>query len=75
MVLYDRSNGSDQITGGKLTFSDGSSVNVPPLPNYGTPLTVSFSKRTVTSMTFTVTTVSAATRNVGLAEIQVEAPR
>ncbi|GID96200.1 hypothetical protein Adi01nite_56120 [Amorphoplanes digitatis] len=75
VVLYDRSNGSDQITGGKLTFSDGSSVNVPPLPNYGTPLTVSFSKRTVTSMTFTVTTVSAATRNVGLAEIQVEAPR
>ncbi|MEU7909277.1 PIG-L family deacetylase [Actinoplanes sp. NPDC049118] len=75
VVLYDRSNGSDQVTGGKLTFSDGSSVVVPSLPNYGTPLTVTFTKRTVTEMTFTATKVSATTRNVGLAEIQVEAAR
>ncbi len=75
VVLYDRPNGNDQVTGGKLTFSDGSSVTVPALPNNGTGYTVTFAKRTVTAMTFTATAVSGTTRNVGLAEIQVEVAR
>jgi hypothetical protein len=72
VILYDRPNGNDQVTAGTLTFSDGSSVTVPALPNNGSGYTVSFGKRTVTSMTFTATAVSGTTRNVGLAEIQVE---
>ncbi len=75
VTLYDRANGNDQVTGGKLTFSDGSSVTVPALPNNGTGLTVTFSKRTVTDLTFTVTAVGAKTLNVGLSEIQVEAAK
>ncbi|MFC7530296.1 PIG-L family deacetylase [Actinoplanes sp. GCM10030250] len=75
VVLHDRPNGNDQITGGTLTFSDGSTVTVPALPNNGGAQTITFGKRTVTGMTFTVTKVSATTANVGLAEIQVETAR
>jgi hypothetical protein len=70
-VLFDRPNSNDFITGGVLTFSDGSSVNVPPLHNDGSGLEIGFTRRTVTSMRFTVTAVSATTQNVGLAEVQV----
>jgi len=71
VVLFDRPNSNDFITGGVLTFSDGSSVNVPPLNNDGTGLEIGFTRRTVTSVRFTVTAVSATTQNIGLAEIQV----
>lgn len=70
VVLYDRPNAGDQATGGTLTFSDGSSVAVGALPNDGIPLTVAFAPRSVTSIRFTVTTVSATTASVGLAEIE-----
>ncbi|WP_189334550.1 DUF7402 domain-containing protein [Actinoplanes ianthinogenes] len=75
VVLYDRPNTNDQITGGTLKFSDGSTVTVPALPNTGGGYTVSFPKRITTSVIFTVTKVSSTTRNVGLAEIQVEPAR
>jgi len=42
VVLYDRPNATDQITGGTLTFSDGSSVAVGSLANDGSPVTVAF---------------------------------
>jgi LmbE family N-acetylglucosaminyl deacetylase len=71
VVLYDRPNTSDQITAATLSFSDGSSVTVGSLNNAGGATTVSFSARTVTSLTLTVTGVSGSTQNVGLAEIQV----
>lgn len=71
VVLFDRPNGDDQITGGTLTFSDGSSVNVGALNNNGTATTVTFSARTVTSARLTVTSVSGSSLNVGLAEMQV----
>jgi len=71
VVLYDRPNLVDQATGGTLTFSDGSSVVVGPLPNDGSPLVVTFSPRSVTGMRFTVTKVLKGTVNVGLAEIEV----
>jgi LmbE family N-acetylglucosaminyl deacetylase len=71
IVLYDRPNLDDQVTAGRLTFSDGSSVPVGALNNNGTAVTVNFPARTVRSVRFTVTSVSASTQNVGLAEIQV----
>lgn len=71
VVLYDRPNLSDQVTGGTLTFSDGSTVNVPALNNDGSATTVTFSSKTTTTLLFTITSVSSTTQNVGLAEIQV----
>ncbi|WP_336628960.1 MULTISPECIES: DUF7402 domain-containing protein [unclassified Microbacterium] len=76
VVLYDRPNSDDQITGGTLTFSDGSSVAVGALTNTsgsagsaaGVPVT--FPARTVTWARLTVDKVSATTHNVGLAEFE-----
>ncbi|MCL0138160.1 hypothetical protein M2T37_28165, partial [Klebsiella pneumoniae] len=68
--LYDRPNLSDQITGGTLTFSDGSSVSVPSLNNDGSGVTVSFAPRSVTWVRLTVGSVRAGTSNVGLAEFE-----
>ena len=74
VVLFDRPNGSDQVTGGTLTFSDGSTVAVPSLDNAGGAVTVSFTARTTSSLRFTVNSVSAGTSNVGLAELQAWTP-
>lgn len=72
VVLYDRPNTDDRVTGGQLTWSiGGTAVNVPSLANAGTATTVNFTTRTVTSLTFTVSSVSSTTHNVGLAEIEV----
>ncbi|TFV86358.1 hypothetical protein E4P40_12990 [Blastococcus sp. CT_GayMR20] len=70
IVLHDRPNANDQITGGTLTFADGSTVAVPALANDGSATTVSFPARSTTSVRLTITAVSATTGNVGLAEIQ-----
>jgi hypothetical protein len=71
IVLYDRPNPSDQITGGNIQFSDGSSVTVAALPNDGSACTLSFPAKTATWLQLNITSVSATTTNVGLAEIQV----
>lgn len=71
VVLFDRPNTSDFITGGTLTFSDGSSVPVPSLVNGGGALEVAFAPRTVSWVKFTVGSTSDTTDNVGLAEMQV----
>ncbi|HSB97400.1 MAG TPA: PIG-L family deacetylase, partial [Spongiibacteraceae bacterium] len=71
VVLFDRPNANDFITGGTLTFSDGTSVPVAALNNGGEGLEVRFSPRAVTSVKFTVTSASAVSENVGLSEIQV----
>ena len=71
VFLFDRPNGVDQVTGGVLTFSDGSSVLVPALANDGSVTVVEFAARSVTSLRFTVSSVSGSTENVGLAEIEV----
>jgi LmbE family N-acetylglucosaminyl deacetylase len=73
VVLHDRPNGDDDITAGTLTFSDGSSVAVGALDPGGAATTVNFPARTVTSLRFTVSAVSDATRNTGLSEIEVSA--
>ncbi len=70
VVLYDRPNPSDQVLAGTLSFSNGTQVPVGALSNDGSPVTVSFSARTVSWMRFTVTQTSAATVNIGLAEIE-----
>ncbi|MFI1988307.1 PIG-L family deacetylase [Actinoplanes sp. NPDC020271] len=70
VVLYDRPNPVDRITAGILRFSDGSRVEVGPLPDGGAPLQVTFPPRTVSGLRFTVTGVSATTANAGLAEIR-----
>ena len=70
IVLYDRPNGSDQITGGNITFSDGSSITVGTLPNSGSASALSFTAKTVTTLQLNITSVSTTTQNVGLAEIQ-----
>ena len=56
-----------QVTGGTLTFSDGSVVQVPSLNNDGTASYINISPaRNTTTILFTVTSVSASTGNVGL---------
>jgi hypothetical protein len=71
VVLYDRPNTNDQITGGNLVFSDGSSVAVGSLSNTGAANTVTFSARTVSSVRLNITKVKSTTTNIGLAEIEV----
>jgi LmbE family N-acetylglucosaminyl deacetylase len=71
VVLYDRPNTKDRVTGGMLRFSDGSTVSVGALPNNGSALVVDFPRRRVTGLRFTVTAVASTTVNVGLAEMQV----
>jgi len=68
VTLTDRPNISDQVLAGTLTFSDGTAVKVGALPNTGGSLTITFPARSVTSVKFTITKVSARTANVGLAE-------
>lgn len=73
VVLFDRPNPDDQITGATLTLGDGGgNFTVGALDNSATNGTViSFSPRQVSWLRVNVTKVSATTRNVGLAELQV----
>jgi hypothetical protein len=71
IVLHDRPNANDQVTGGTLAFSDGSTISVGSLANDGASVAVPFTSRTITSVTFTITSVSNSARNIGLSEIEV----
>jgi F5/8 type C domain len=71
IVLYDRPNLNDQITGGSIQFSDGAVIGFQRLPNGGNGAVFTFPAKTITSLRLNVTTVSDTTTNVGLAEIQV----
>ena len=70
VVLSDRPNLDDQITGGTLLFSDGSTIATGALADNGSARTIAFAPRIVTSLRLTVDSVSASTRNVGLAELE-----
>ena len=72
IVLHDRTDTSQNITGGTLTFGDGSSVTVGALPTTGVGLTVQFAQKNVTWVRFTVT--SAVGTSAGLAELEVYGP-
>lgn len=73
--LFDRVNKFDQITGAKITFSDGTSLEVGELPNYGWVdyggLELSFEPKIITWLNFEITKVSNTTTKPGLAEIAV----
>ena len=53
------------VVGVKGTMADGSTVTVPSLNNGGTATVVTFTARSTTTLRFSVTSVSAATGNVG----------
>lgn len=72
VVLFDRPNPDDHVTEATLTFSDGSSVPTGELDPTGGPTVVDLEPRVVSWLMLTVTAVGPTTRNVGLAEIQVE---
>ena len=67
--LFDRPNSDDDVTGGTLSFSDGSTIEVGALAKSGTE--IRFTPKTVSWLSFKVTAVSPQTHNVGLAEIAV----
>ncbi|KAL8280797.1 hypothetical protein RQP46_006801 [Phenoliferia psychrophenolica] len=74
VVLRDRPNMSDQVTGGILTFQDGSTVLVPALANDGSPTPIYFNPKTTTYVIFQITAISASTGSAGLSEIQAFGP-
>jgi hypothetical protein len=67
--IYDRPNGIDNVNGGLLSFSDGSSIKLSGIPADGTPKAVTFPDKTVTWIRLKVTDGQGL--NVGLSEIQV----
>ena len=69
VVLYDRTDPFENVLSGKLTFSDGSSIDVSGLPVGGSPLAISFEAKEVTWIKFEVKTFSG--KEPGLAEIEV----
>ncbi len=70
--LFDRPNPLDQVTGGMLVFSDGSTLSTGTLPDDATQgLEVAFEAKTVKWLMFVVTSVKAGSPNIGLAEIAV----
>jgi hypothetical protein len=71
VVLHDRPNANDQVTGATITFSDGTTVVLGALQNTAGGTTLTFPARSVRSLRITVTSVSGTTENIGLAEIQV----
>ena len=71
--LFDRPNPLDQVTGGTLEFSDGTSIALAnPLPDGAAQgLEIAFEPKTVRWVKFTVTAVKPGSPNIGLAEIAV----
>ena len=74
VVLYDRLNTLDQLTGGVLVFSDGSFMRFNGLKNTGAAKSLAFDTKTVDSVTVQLTVVSKKTIAAGLAEIAVYGP-
>ncbi|KAK4052066.1 hypothetical protein OIV83_002360 [Microbotryomycetes sp. JL201] len=75
IIFYDRPNLNDWITGGSISFGDGSSLSVGSLANDGSATVVRLSSPVSTSsLVFTITSVSDSTTSAGLAEIEVFAP-
>ncbi len=72
VLLFDRPNTYDYITTGKLTFSNGSYIEVGQLTDDASSgREVVFPKRTVTWIKFEVTGVKTGYGNIGLAEFAV----
>jgi len=69
ICIYDRANRLDNVNGGMLKFSDGSSIHVTKIPVDGTVREVMFAEKKVTWVQFTATEGEGP--NVGLSEIEV----
>lgn len=67
--ICDRIGTSARVNAGILSFSDSSTISVPGISNNGTFATVTFSKKTVSWVRFTVSSGSGI--NVGLSELQI----
>jgi hypothetical protein len=68
IVLYDRPNSNDRITGATITLSDGSFFTVGPLNNDGSATEYLIAPVEITSLRMTVDSLRG---NVGLSEIEV----
>lgn len=69
-LLFDRPNLDDGITSAKISFSDGSNVDVGELPNDGQiPAELTFAPRRANWVKIEITGVRASTQNTGLSEI------
>jgi hypothetical protein len=71
IVLCDRADPASRAQGGKVLFSDGSTLDVDDIPPGGAPCEVRFKPRTVSWLRLDL--FSARGKNPGLAEIQVYA--
>ncbi len=69
VVLYDRSNAADNLNGGLLTFSDGSSLRVTGLATWGEARLLTFPWKSVTWVRFQAE--GGTGTNGGLAEFMV----
>jgi len=70
--LFDHPGMEDQVTSGMLVFSDGSTINVGPLPNDARSCKqIVFDEKEITWLAFLLNSVSETTRNAGLAEFAV----
>ena len=71
VIIHDTAKYENWVKAGKLTFSDGSEIEVKDIRNTGYPSDITFEEKTVTSIRFTVTDFEGT---AGLSEIQVFAP-
>ena len=69
IVLYDRIDMNEHLSGGTLVFSDGSQVSVTAIPNDGSPKEVRFPAKKVKWVRFDATDGNG--KNIGLSEIEV----
>ncbi len=70
--LFDRPNALDQVQGGMLIFSDGTSIRTGALPDVAKKgLEVTFTPKTVRWVIFTVDKAKKNSPNIGLSEIAV----
>ncbi len=69
IVLYDRPNLHDHIAGGKLLFSDGSSMMIDEIPNDGTAKAIRFPDKKVEWIRFETT--DGKGKDLGFSEIEV----
>ena len=71
ITLHDRPNSNDQVRGGLLHFSDGSTISVGVLANNGNGVEIDFDPKHISWVRFEVTETSGSTLNAGLMEIVV----
>jgi putative alpha-1,2-mannosidase len=69
VVIYDRPCAAEHMAACVLRFSDGSEVQVAAVPNDGSPKTVLFAPRQVTSLDLSC--VDGVGSNIGLSELEV----